>query len=75
MGRCQVCGNQNSGLFEIVRNGKSYTFDSFECAIHALAQVCEHCGCRIIGHPLEVDGSFFCCGPCAQEAGAIAAHR
>jgi hypothetical protein len=39
--------------FQVVMNGKAHTFDSFECAIHALAPMCEHCGTRIVGHGLE----------------------
>lgn len=39
-------------------NGQAHTFDSFECAIHALAPTCKHCGTRIIGHDLERDGTY-----------------
>jgi hypothetical protein len=46
------------------------TFDSFECALHALAPLCGHCGCRIIGHGVEApDGRYFCCARCAEMAG------
>jgi hypothetical protein len=48
----------------------SHTFDSFECAIHALAPVCEYCGVKVIGHGVEADGSFYCCAHCASMAGA-----
>jgi hypothetical protein len=41
--------------------------DSFECAIHALAPVCEHCGMRIVGHGLEDKGKFYCCDHCAEQ--------
>src|SRR5207244_2767469 len=44
-------------------------FDSFECAIHALAPVCPHCGCHVIGHGVEQDGMVFCCVNCAQHTG------
>jgi hypothetical protein len=40
-----------------------------ECAIHALAPVCEHCDCRVIGHGVEADSRIFCCAHCATEAG------
>jgi hypothetical protein len=43
-------------------------FDSFECAIHALAPVCAHCQCRIVGHGMETDGKFFCCAHCANHS-------
>lgn len=44
-------------------------FDSFECAIHALAPKCAHCGIRIVGHGLEKAGTFFCCEHCAEGEG------
>lgn len=50
-------------------NGQAHTFDSFECAIHALAPKYEHCGTRIVGHGLETDGTYYCCDHCAQEEG------
>jgi len=37
MARCEVCGNDYDKSFEIMMKGKAHTFDSFECAIHALA--------------------------------------
>jgi hypothetical protein len=45
-------------------------FDSFECAIHALAPVCAACGIRILGHGLEKAGAFYCCNHCAEAKGA-----
>src|SRR5262249_41939202 len=48
MARCEVCGNEYDKTFEVVKDRERHTFDSFECAIHALAPICEHCGCRII---------------------------
>jgi hypothetical protein len=30
--------------------GRTMTFDSFECAIHAMAPSCAHCGYKIVGH-------------------------
>lgn len=49
--------------------GTSHTFDSFECAIHALAPVCAHCGCRIIGHGVEAGETIYCCVHCADQEG------
>jgi hypothetical protein len=70
MARCEVCGNDYDKAFEVtMAGGDSHTFDSFECAIHALAPTCEHCGCRVIGHGVEADGHSFCCAHCAREAG------
>jgi hypothetical protein len=70
MGRCIVCGNQYDKSFEVVMNGETKTFDSFECAIHALAPICAHCGCKIVGHGMEKNGIYFCCAYCADQAGA-----
>jgi hypothetical protein len=50
---CEVCGNQYDKCFEVQRDGETHVFDSFECAIHALAPTCAHCGCRIIGHGMR----------------------
>ena len=70
MAKCDVCGNDYDKAFTVrTAAGKNHTFDSFECAVHLLAPTCTHCGCRIIGHGVEDDGTFFCCAHCAQEAG------
>jgi hypothetical protein len=76
MGRCEVCGNDYELAFEVVAAGNRHTFDCFECAIHALAPVCEHCGCKIIGHGVEANRRFYCSGHCAQAEGnqAIVDH-
>jgi Rieske Fe-S protein len=66
---CEVCGNDYDGAFTIEKDGASHVFDSFECAIHALAPRCTHCGCAIIGHGVEADGQMFCCAHCASEVG------
>lgn len=71
MARCEVCGNEYDKSFEVRQNGSSHVFDSFECAIHALAPTCDHCGCRIVGHGMEADGSMYCCANCARESGAV----
>ena len=71
MAKCEVCGNDYDKSFEVVVEGESHTFDSFECAIHALAPRCEHCQCRIIGHGVESDGAMFCCAHCAEHSGVV----
>jgi hypothetical protein len=73
MARCEVCGNDYDKSFEIVIEGSTHTFDSFECAIHAVAPRCEHCDCAVIGHGIEADNRFFCCAHCAREAGVAGA--
>jgi hypothetical protein len=69
MARCEVCGNDYDKSFEVTMQGKRHVFDSFECAVHALAPTCAHCGLRILGHGLEADGTFYCCDHCAEQAG------
>jgi hypothetical protein len=69
MAPCDVCGNDYDKAFQVVRDGETRTFDSFECAIHALAPTCDNCGCRVIGHGAEADGRVFCCAHCAAQAG------
>jgi hypothetical protein len=67
---CEVCGNRYDKAFEVVtQHGVSHTFDSFECAIQALAPMCAHCGCRVIGHGVEQAGQMFCCAHCAVKSG------
>lgn len=74
MAVCELCGNDYERAFTVTLfNGDEHTFDSFECAIHAVAPRCAHCGCPIIGHGLERDGRYFCCPHCRrhdQEDGA-----
>lgn len=69
MAKCQVCGNEYDKAFQVVMAGETHVFDSFECAIHALAPTCDHCCCRIIGHGVESNSSFFCCAHCASQEG------
>ena len=70
MARCEVCGNDYDKAFRVVTSGgEEHTFDSFECAVHALAPTCTHCGCRVLGHGVESDGRIFCCAHCAQLTG------
>lgn len=66
---CVTCGNVYDKAFQVTRQGKTQTFDSFECAIQALAPTCAHCKCRIIGHGVESHGTFYCCANCAKQSG------
>ena len=70
--KCDVCGNDYDKTFTVKSNGHTGTFDSFECAIHAMAPKCAHCGCHIVGHGIEADGEFYCCAHCAKESGVHA---
>ena len=69
MATCEVCGNDYDKSFDVTIGGKTHTFDSFECAIQALAPTCPNCGNRIIGHGVEHNGSIFCCVHCAKQEG------
>jgi len=66
---CETCGNDYDKTFEVLMHGEKHVFDSFECAIAALAPVCAHCGTRIVGHGLERSGTFYCCKHCAEAEG------
>lgn len=58
--RCEVCRKDFDESFQVIAADEEHTFDSFECAAHKLAPVCEHCGCRVLGYGVEVDGRFYC---------------
>ena len=67
--RCETCGNDYDKAFQVTMAGKSHTFDSFECAIEALAPRCRRCGLRIVGHGVEKDARIFCSAHCASSDG------
>ncbi len=68
MAVCDTCGNDYDKAFQVTKAGKTMTFDSFECAISAMAPRCAHCQCRVIGHGVEAgDGEIFCCASCASK--------
>ena len=69
MERCETCGNEYDKAFQVTMAGQSHTFDSFECAIHTLAPTCTHCGCKVVGHGVEANGTFYCCAHCANASG------
>ena len=76
MGRCVTCGNDYDKTFDVrTANGKTLTFDCLECAAHALAPACAHCGCRILGHGVEESGSTYCCVSCARQVAGRTALR
>lgn len=69
MAECEVCGNNYDKSFEVMQAGVAHVFDSFECAIHALAPICAHCQCRVVGHGVEANGVYYCCAHCAKQSG------
>ena len=72
--QCDVCGNHYDKGIHVTLGGESCYFDCFECAIHALAPGCNHCGCKVIGHGAEVDDRIYCCAHCAREASTLTSH-
>jgi hypothetical protein len=74
MARCETCGNEYDKAMTIRIGGGEHVFDSFECAIHALAPTCDRCGVRVVGHGVQSDGSIYCCVHCAQGAGVSGLH-
>ncbi|HET7038623.1 MAG TPA: hypothetical protein VFH97_01970 [Gemmatimonadales bacterium] len=74
MPRCELCGNDYDRTFLVTTaDGAEHTFDSFECAVQVLAPTRERCGCKIIGHGIEADGTYYCCAHCARKDGVEAA--
>lgn len=69
MAECEVCGNEYDKTFEILMDGERHVFDSFECAIQALAPRCDNCEISIIGHGVEGEGHIFCSASCAKQFG------
>lgn len=69
MATCDTCGNDYDKAFTITQGERRGTFDSFECAAHAMAPTCEHCGCRVLGHGVEAGDGIYCCAHCAEHSG------
>ena len=71
MAKCDVCGNDYDKAFQVTKAGRTMTFDSFECAIQAMAPTCAHCGCKIVGHGVEANGAVYCCAHCAEHKSGL----
>jgi hypothetical protein len=71
MNKCEVCGNEYDKTFDVKLGRQVHTFDCFECAIQALAPICVHCGCWIIGHGVEAGDRMYCCANCACKDGVL----
>ena len=69
MQKCESCGNECPRTFQVVINGQEHFFDSFECAINALAPTCQNCQTRVIGHGVERGEQIFCGARCAEVYG------
>lgn len=66
---CEVCENNYEHTFTVIYRGRHHVFDSFECAIHALAPRCAGCDCRVIGHGVQHEDFIYCSGQCARRKG------
>ena len=66
---CDVCGNDYDKAIVVTQGQRSMTFDSFECAIEAMAPRCANCGNPIIGHGVEQGDQTFCSAECAGQPG------
>lgn len=64
---CDVCGHEYDDPITITQGDRTGTFDSFECAIHAMAPTCGHCGCRVIGHGHREGSTIYCCEHCSKH--------
>ena len=69
MALCETCGNDYDKAFQVRMNGQEHTYDSFECAIQALAPSCDRCNTRVIGHGVEASGTIYCSAHCAEQDG------
>jgi hypothetical protein len=69
MAQCETCGNDYDKSFQVLFHGATHTFDSFECAIHALAPQCAHCGIKVVGHGVQKGDDVYCCVHCASHEG------
>jgi hypothetical protein len=73
MGVCETCGNEYDKTFTVSFGAETHVYDCFECAVDALAPICDGCGVRILGHGVELDGShggMFCSPHCAKAEAA-----
>ncbi len=68
MSVCITCGTDCDQSFTVNWNGRTASFDCIECMATMVAPTCHHCGCRILGHALRIDGRQYCCEHCAQAA-------
>ncbi|EER58413.1 hypothetical protein AcdelDRAFT_4014 [Acidovorax delafieldii 2AN] len=90
MTKCETCGNEYDGSFEVTLGGTTHTFDSFECAIHAVAPRCAQCSVPIVGHGVQAGAQLAtvllqplrrrsrcarAAGPCVSDGAAVAVPR
>lgn len=67
--QCETCGNDYDKAFIVKHaDGSEHAFDSFQCAIQALAPVCPACSSRLVNPGFERDGVMYCCVHCARQS-------
>ena len=69
MAKCDKCGNNYDQSFTVKMQGKTHTFDCFECAISMMAPRCATCGVLVIGHGVQSNNTIYCCAHCAEKKG------
>jgi hypothetical protein len=64
------------GSFERWAEGWYFPYEQGPEEFPELEAVCQHCRCKIVGHGIEANGTFYCCAHCAREQGvtAVADH-
>ena len=68
MATCEGCGNDDYLSLEVITAGVTQVFDTFECAVHKLALVCHHCGCKVPGHGIKANGHvLLLCALCSAR--------
>lgn len=69
----EVCGNEYEGSSAMITTDRrAHIFDSIDDAAHAIAPVCAHCGCRVLGHGMQSGGKIYCRASCARRTGSDA---
>jgi hypothetical protein len=71
MAKCDHCGNEDDNIVRITQDGRTMTFDRFECAIHASAETCAHIAESSV-HGVVLGRSIYYWANCAKQEGAAA---
>jgi hypothetical protein len=61
---CELCGEVSERPFQITQEERVRVFDSFECAVAALAVLCHGCGALVMGKGLVLGSRPFCSRDC-----------
>jgi hypothetical protein len=69
MAICEQCGNDSDKAFASKRDGKTHTFDSFECAVHMLAPRSVAAVAESSAMGVESGAKMFCCAHRVRRSG------